>query len=154
MQVYSGFSVRRFKHDWSTGPTGMHHNRGCEGFQNASVQAEEEAGGSNPSGYKDIRNISATISIKKILAAISRRSHIQLEVLTGRKRNKIIMPWRQLAYLLSYELTGCTLTQIGKVLNRDHTSLMHGIKQINKLRQQDQYVEHIYRELRRELSGV
>jgi chromosomal replication initiation ATPase DnaA len=62
------------------------------------------------------------------------------------------MPWRQLAYLLSYEITGCTLTQIGKVLNRDHTSLMHGIKQINKLRQQDQYVEHTYRELRRELS--
>jgi len=31
---------------------------------------------------------------------------------------------------------------------------MHGIKQINKLRQQDQYVEHTYRELRRELSRV
>jgi chromosomal replication initiation ATPase DnaA len=62
------------------------------------------------------------------------------------------MPWRQLAYLLSYELTGCTLTQIGKVMKRDHTSLLHGIKQINKLREQDQYVDLVYRELYRELS--
>lgn len=62
------------------------------------------------------------------------------------------MPWRQLAYLLSYELTGCTLTQIGKVLGRDHTSLLHGIKQINKLREQDPYVEQIYQELHNELS--
>jgi len=72
--------------------------------------------------------------------------------LTGRKRNKIIMPWRQLAYLLSYELTGCTLTQIGEVLGRDHTSLMHGIKQIKKLRERDPYVEQIYQELRNEMS--
>ena len=152
MQVYSGFSVRRFQHDWSSGPTRMHHNRGCEGLQNASVQTEKETSGSDTSGYQDIRNISARISIKKILAAISRRSQIEIDVLVGPKRDKIIMPWRQLAYLLSYELTGCTLTQIGKVLNRAHTSLMHGIKQIKKLRQQDQFVEHIYRELHRELS--
>jgi len=154
MSIHSGFSVHRFTHDWSSGPTGMHHNRGCEGFQNASVQAEEETGRGDPSRYKDIRSFSTSISVKKVLVAISRRSEIEMEVLIGRKRDKIIMPWRQLAYLLSYELTGCTLTQIGKVLNRDHTSLMHGIKQINKLRQQDQYVEHTYRELRRELSRV
>ncbi|MFL2764461.1 MAG: helix-turn-helix domain-containing protein [Paracoccaceae bacterium] len=99
-----------------------------------------------------MRSRAANVSIQKILSAISRRSYIQVEVLTGRKRNKIIMPWRQLAYLLSYELTGCTLTQIGKVLGRDHTSLLHGIKQINKLREQDPYVEQIYQELHNELS--
>jgi len=152
MQVHSGFSVHRFKHDWATGSARMHHNRGCEGLQNTSVQTEEENGGSDTPRYKDIRSFTASVSVKKVLAAISRYSHIEIDVLVGPKRDKIIMPWRQLAYLLSYELTGCTLTQIGKVMKRDHTSLLHGIKQINKLREQDQYVELTYRELYRELS--
>jgi len=130
----------------------LHGGRGRKGIQDASVSVEEEAGRGNPLGYKDIRSRAANVSIQKILSAISRRSYIQVEVLTGRKRNKIIMPWRQLAYLLSYELTGCTLTQIGEVLGRDHTSLLHGIKQINKLRERDPYVEQIYQELRNEMS--
>ena len=152
MSIHSGFSVHRFKHDWSSGSARMRYRGGCEGLQNTSLSPEEENGGSNTPRYKDIRSFTASVSVKKVLAAIARRSQIEIDVLVGPKRDKIIMPWRQLAYLLSYEITGCTLTQIGKVLNRDHTSLIHGIKQINKLRQQDQYVEHTYRELRRELS--
>ena len=152
MQVHSGFSVHRFKHDWSTGSARMRYNRGCEGLQNTSLSPEEENGGSDTPRYKDIRSFTANVSVKKVLAAISRRSEIEIDVLIGPKRDKIIMPWRQLAYLLSYELTGCTLTQIGKVMKRDHTSLLHGIKQINKLREQDQYVDLVYRELYRELS--
>ena len=152
MQIHSRLSVHGYQRDRATGPVGLYSSRGCEGLQNPSVQTEEKTSGSDTSGYKDIRSRAANVSIKKILVAISRYSHIQVDVLTGRKRDKIIMPWRQLAYLLSYELTGCTLTQIGKVLNRDHTSLLHGIKQINKLREQDPYVEEVYQELRYELS--
>ena len=152
MQIHSRLSIRGYERDRTTRAVRLHSGRGRKGFQDASLQTEEETGRGNPLGYKDIRSRTANVSIQKILSAISRRSYIQVEVLTGRKRNKIIMPWRQLAYLLSYELTGCTLTQIGKVLGRDHTSLLHGIKQINKLREQDPYVEQIYQELHDALS--
>jgi len=152
MQIHSRLSVCGYERDRTTRAVGLHGSRGRQGIQNASVQTEEETSRGNTLGYKDIRSRAANVSIQKILSAISRRSYIQVEVLTGRKRNKIIMPWRQLAYLLSYELTGCTLTQIGEVLGRDHTSLMHGIKQIKKLRERDPYVEQIYQELRNEMS--
>ena len=152
MQIHSRLSVCGYERDRTTRAVGLHSGRGRQGIQNTSISPEEETGRGNPLGYKDIRSRAANVSIQKILSAISRRSYIQVEVLTGRKRNKIIMPWRQLAYLLSYELTDCTLTQIGKVLERDHTSLMHGIKQINKLRERDPYVEQIYQELHDELS--
>ena len=152
MQIHSRLSVCGYERDRTTRAVGLHGGRGRKGIQDASVSVEEEAGRGNPHRYKDIRSRTANVSIQKILSAISRRSYIQVEVLTGRKRNKIIMPWRQLAYLLSYELTGCTLTQIGEVLERDHTSLLHGIKQIKKLRERDPYVEQIYQELRNEMS--
>ena len=152
MQVFSGFSVHGHERDRTSRAVGLHGGRGRKGFQDASVPPEKEISRGTASRYKDIRSRAANVSIQKVLAAISRHSNIEVEVLTGRKRDKIIMPWRQLAYLLSYQLTGCTLTQIGQVLNRDHTSLMHGIKQINKLRVLDQYVELTYQELRRELS--
>ena len=116
MQVHSGFSVHRFKHD---GPQGQH---GCtiiedvKGFKTPVYRLKKKTGGSDTPRYKDIRSFTANVSVKKVLAAISRRSEIEIDVLIGPKRDKIIMPWRQLAYLLSYELTGCTLTQIGKVM--------------------------------------
>lgn len=75
-------------------------------------------------------------------------------MLIGPKRDKDTVAWRQLAYILCVELTKCSIAQIGRVLGRDHTTILHGIKRIKYLREQDPAIEDIYQALTDELSSL
>ena len=154
MQVSSRLSIHGHKRDRATGSTRLHGSRGRKGVQNASVQTEEETGGSDTLGNKNYRSLTEFVSIEKIQLAISRHSNIEPEVLIGKSRQGVIIPWRQMLYTLAYELTGHGLPEIGRQLNRDHTTILHGINRFNKLCSQNQMVYKIYKSLRDELSRM
>ena len=154
MQVSSRLSIHGHKRNRTTGATGMHSSRGRKGVQNASVQTEEETGGSDTPGNKNYRSLTEAVSIEKIQLAIARHSNIEPEVLIGKSRQGVIIPWRQMLYTLAYELTGHGLPEIGRQLNRDHTTILHGIRRFNKLCNQNPMVHGIYRIVRDELSRM
>ena len=154
MQVSSRLSIHGHKRNRATGSTGMHGGRGRKGVQNASVQNKEKTSGSDTPGDKNYRSITEAVSIEKIQLTIARHSNIEPDVLIGKSRQGVIIPWRQMLYTLAYELTGHGLPEIGRQLNRDHTTILHGIKRFNKLCNQNPMVYKIYKILRDELSRM
>lgn len=54
------------------------------------------------------------------------------EILSDRRRRDIARP-RQVAMLLSRRLTSYSLPRIARCFNRDHTTIMHGIANIERL---------------------
>lgn len=52
-------------------------------------------------------------------------------ILRSRKRTAIVTRARQFCFWRAYQ-KGLTSTQIGRAFNRDQTTIMHGIKQIEK----------------------
>ena len=154
MQVSSRLSIHGHERDRAAGSTRLHGGRGRKGVQDPSVQTEEKTGGSDTLGNKNYRSLTEAVSIEKIQLAISRHSNIEPEVLIGKSRQGVIIPWRQMLYTLAFDLTGHGLPEIGRQLGRDHTTILHGIKRFNKLCEQNPMVYKIYKSLRDELSRM
>ena len=73
------------------------------------------------------------ISKHSIIAAVAKRYAVTLDDLHGRSRSRDIVVPRQVAMYLLREETGASLQEIGELLgNRDHTTVMHGIKQVER----------------------
>jgi len=73
------------------------------------------------------------LTAEQIVSAVVRHYRIDLDDLTGRGRRKEIVLPRQVAMYLLREETEASLLEIGAELgNRDHTTVMHGIKQIER----------------------
>jgi len=154
MQVSSRLSIHGHKRNRTTGATGMHSSRGRKGVQNPSVQNKEKTGGSDTLGNKNYRSLTEAVSIETIQLAISRYSNIEPDVLIGKSRQGVIIPWRQMLYALAYDLTGNGLPDIGRQLNRDHTTILHGIRRFHKLCGKNPVVLQTYRKLRDELPRM
>lgn len=75
----------------------------------------------------------AKLSTSTVIEAVGRHFAVPTGDLSGQGRaRKIVLP-RQVAMYLMREETGATLLEIGQSLGgRDHTTVMHGIKQIEK----------------------
>ncbi len=57
---------------------------------------------------------------------------LQTAQLSGRCRiNRYVLP-RQIAYWLCAEVVGMSMMEIGRKFDRDHTTVMHGVKQAQK----------------------
>jgi len=73
--------------------------------------------------------------IAAIKDAIAREYNITVADLDGPRRSAYIAQPRQEAYLRAVELGRFSLPQIGRAFgNRDHTTIIHGIKQAKKRR--------------------
>lgn len=78
------------------------------------------------------------VSVTRILDAVVRHFHVRLSDLQSKKRSKGIAFARQVCMYLAREMTHLSLEEIGKCLgNRDHTTVLHAERLIDKLRQED-----------------
>lgn len=67
--------------------------------------------------------------VTAIMAAVARRAACKVEDLRGPRRSAVYARPRFIAYLLISELVPrMSLPQIGKAMDRDHTTIMYGIK--------------------------
>ena len=92
------------------------------------------------------------ISVESIQETIASFYGLKVaDLLSGSRVRSIVRP-RQLAMALAREFTRLSLSQIGSSFGRrDHSTVYHACKQIEKLRQSDQTIEGDYMRLRREL---
>jgi hypothetical protein len=72
------------------------------------------------------------IRAAEIEAAIVRNFNVPRELFYSKCRNRPVAHPRQLAMFLTREMIGMTLEQIARRHNRDHTTVIHGIKAAQK----------------------
>ena len=85
------------------------------------------------------------ILVKKIINAVCGCSHelgheILPEMVTGKARDKNTVRVRHMVMFVAYRHYNFTLHGLGKLLNRDHASVVHGNRQMADLI--DRYAEH------------
>lgn len=94
------------------------------------------------------------ITIDEIQRRVSEHFRIkQSEMLSARRAREVARP-RQIAMYLAKQLTPRSLPEIGRRFGgRDHTTVIHAVRQIEKLRGQDNEIDNDVRTLLRLLEG-
>ena len=70
----------------------------------------------------------------------------------SKRRERSVARPRQIAMFLAKNLTTKSLPDIGRAFNRDHTTVLHGIKAVEELREKDSAFKEETEALRRMLS--
>lgn len=83
--------------------------------------------------YEQVR-VGRKSSVKHVMAVVTEHCGVSIEdiLICTRGRKEIIKP-RQIAMALAYELCGISLPKVGRFFGRDHTTVMHAVKQARKL---------------------
>ena len=83
-----------------------------------------------------------------IIDATAKYYRIKISDILGKKRTRNIARPRQVAMSLTKELTTLSLPSIGDAFGgRDHTTVMHGVKAVAKLREEDPELAQDYEKL-------
>jgi chromosomal replication initiator protein len=94
------------------------------------------------------------VSIDNIQRSVAEYYKIKMADMLSKRRNRSIARPRQVAMTLSKELTNHSLPEIGDAFGgRDHTTVLHACKQINKLRHTSIDIQEDYNNLLRSLSS-
>lgn len=75
--------------------------------------------------------------IKPVVIAVARYYGVTVQDIVCSKRHRKLVHPRQVAMYLARELTGQTYPAIGRVMDRDHATIMSGVRRIAKLRETD-----------------
>ena len=87
---------------------------------------------------KDVLNQIKIITIDKIQNTVSNFYNISLSEMLSQRRSRPLARPRQIAMYLSKKMTTRSLPEIGRrFANRDHTTVIHAVKTITRLSEQD-----------------
>ena len=87
---------------------------------------------------KDIFNQIRVITVDKIQNVVSNYFNIGLSEMLSQRRSRPLARPRQVAMYLAKKLTTRSLPEIGRrFANRDHTTVIHAVKTITRLSEQD-----------------
>ncbi|WP_221794911.1 chromosomal replication initiator protein DnaA [Aquisediminimonas sediminicola] len=94
------------------------------------------------------------ISIDEIQRRVSEHFRIRQAEMTSARRSRDVARPRQIAMYLAKQLTPRSLPEIGRRFGgRDHTTVIHAVRQIEKLRAADADIDQEVRLLIRQLEG-
>jgi chromosomal replication initiator protein len=87
---------------------------------------------------KDVFNQARVITVDKIQNVVSNYFNIALSEMLSQRRSRPLARPRQLAMYLAKKMTTRSLPEIGRrFANRDHTTVIHAVKTITRLSEQD-----------------
>ena len=87
---------------------------------------------------KDVFNQTKVITVDKIQNVVSNYFNISLQDMLSQRRSRPLARPRQIAMYLAKKMTTRSLPEIGRrFANRDHTTVIHAVKTINRLSDQD-----------------
>jgi len=94
------------------------------------------------------------VSLENIQKVVADYYHIRASEMQSKRRNRNVARPRQMAMALTKELTRHSLPEIGEAFGgRDHTTVLHACRQIEKLRRESAQIEEDYRNLIRILGA-
>ncbi len=97
-------------------------------------------------------DVTAELRIAAIKAAVVLRFDLPDHSMMNHRRCRCEARPRQIAMYLARELTPLSLPAIGKQFARDHTTVMHAIKTVERLFQESAEMRRVVTELREELT--
>lgn len=101
-----------------------------------------------------IRHTDRKITVEEIQRKVSDHYNIRLSDMIGPKRVRTFARPRQVAMYLSKTMTSRSLPEIGRRFGgRDHTTVMHGVRKIEELKQKDSQIADDLELLRRSLEA-
>lgn len=101
-----------------------------------------------------LRSSERKVTIEEIQRKVAEHYNIRLSDLIGPKRFRALARPRQVAMYLSKHLTTRSLPEIGRRFgNRDHTTVMHGVRRIEELKATDSQIAEDLELLRRALEA-
>jgi chromosomal replication initiator protein len=87
---------------------------------------------------KDVFNQIRVITVDKIQNIVSNYFNIALSEMLSQRRSRPLARPRQIAMYLAKKMTSRSLPEIGRrFANRDHTTVIHAVKTITRLSEQD-----------------
>ncbi len=93
------------------------------------------------------------VTIDNIQKTVAEYFKMKTSDLSAKRRNRSIARPRQIAMALAKELTNHSLPEIGSAFGgRDHTTVLHACRQIDKLKQSDSEINQDYKNLIRTLT--
>ena len=92
------------------------------------------------------------VTIEKILSTVSTKYNVSIEDLKGRRRTKDIAKARHIAIYLIKQMTDIPLTNIARVFERDHTTIMSSVEVIEREIRENPSTELEISELKREMK--
>ena len=131
---------------------GIEGGGGCKGVQDTGLSIKEETSRSYVSRNEDLRDLTQTVSIRKVVLAISRVTGCPPNELLDKKRSQLVQPFRTLLYLICREYSWQPYTEIGNALNRDHTTIVQGAKRGKLMIKKSRKMRRIYDEVIKELD--
>lgn len=94
------------------------------------------------------------VSVENIQKTVADYFKIRVADLLSKKRTRSIARPRQVAMALAKELTNHSLPEIGDAFGgRDHTTVLHGCRRVESLRETDKRMDDDYLNLLRTLTG-
>ena len=100
-----------------------------------------------------LRAYDRRITVEEIQRAVADHFDIKLSDLLSPRRARAVARPRQIAMYLSKDLTDKSLPEIGRKFgNRDHTTIMHGVKRVTQLSKDDPGIREDVEILRRRLQ--
>lgn len=94
------------------------------------------------------------ISIENIQKTVAEQYSLQSQDLISNSRKSTVVLPRQIAMTLAKDLTKHSYAEIGDAFGgRDHTTVMHAYKKVQKKREEDHYFNELYTRLQMILTG-
>ncbi len=101
-----------------------------------------------------LRDSERKVSVEEIQRKVSEHYNIRLSDMIGPKRLRSYARPRQVAMYLCKQMTSRSLPEIGRRFGgRDHTTVMHGVRRIEELKQSDDQIAEDLLLLRRALES-
>jgi len=95
-----------------------------------------------------------SVTIDKIFAAVYKKFDIPKEELVGKKRTKEIAKVRHIAVYLIHEITEMSYPNIGKIFERDHTTVMASLEVVRKTIAKDALYAADIENIKKEIEGL
>lgn len=107
----------------------------------------------DPTGkYREWSHLDQQITVSRIITALSDVSELTPEQIKSHKRDKAMSHVRMIGYLLATELCPIkSLPEIGRVFNRDHTTIAYGAARAKGLIEANPALRQVYDRVKREL---
>ncbi len=94
------------------------------------------------------------LSVEEILKRVSSHFNVKISDIKSPKRLKAVVLPRQIAMYLSRQLTSSSYPEIGERFGgKDHSTIIHAIRKIDKLMEEDFQLRNTIENLKNELTG-
>lgn len=96
----------------------------------------------------------SSVSMDSIKKVVARHFKLPVEEFNSKRKSHSIAWPRQIAMYLSHELTECSLPEIGKAFDRDHSTVVHARDQVKRKLDEDPFFSAEINQIKTDIRSV